>query len=107
MTKDQETQILDQAIEALGDNSYLGPWLKSVRHEVVSNIRSDLTPAPTIKRAEEECEKMIEETRILCEEKIMDAQEQRGKIINEGRYEVVRQGRALREALTRLEGYLR
>jgi len=48
ITKAQELEILDKAIEHLGPASYLGPWLTEVRSEVESSIRSDFFPEITI-----------------------------------------------------------
>ena len=44
MTKASELAVLDGAIAQLGPHSYLGPWLTSVRAEVVANIASDIAP---------------------------------------------------------------
>ena len=40
----EELGILDRAIAQLGRDSYLGPWLASVRDEVERDIRSDFSP---------------------------------------------------------------
>jgi hypothetical protein len=48
MNKQQELATLDAAIKKLGADSYLGPWLSRVRHEVESAIRSDFFPALTL-----------------------------------------------------------
>jgi cell division septum initiation protein DivIVA len=45
MTKAQELAVLDKAIAELGQASYLGPWLASVRHDVERSIRGDIGPA--------------------------------------------------------------
>jgi cell division septum initiation protein DivIVA len=44
ITKAQELAILDDAIQAFGPHSYLGPWLASVRAEVESSLRADYLP---------------------------------------------------------------
>ena len=44
MTKENEIAILDEAITKLGKDSYLGPWLSSVRSEVNAFIKSDICP---------------------------------------------------------------
>jgi len=41
MTKREELAVLDKAIAALGESSYLGPWLASVRAEVASIMTAD------------------------------------------------------------------
>ena len=40
----EELAIIDRAIVQLGLDSYLGPWLASVRDEVERDIRSDFSP---------------------------------------------------------------
>jgi hypothetical protein len=45
MMKAQELAILDKAIVDLGTDSYLGPWLRSVRDCVERDVRSDFIPA--------------------------------------------------------------
>ena len=44
MTKHEELAVLDAAISKLGPDSYIGPWLLSVRHEAEHSILSDLPP---------------------------------------------------------------
>jgi len=56
MTKLQEIEILDRAINELGPDSYLGPWLKEVRGEVQSLISSDHFPRLSVREAAREAE---------------------------------------------------
>jgi hypothetical protein len=48
MNKQAELTILDAAIEKLTADSYLGPWLTSVRGEVERDITSDFLPSLTL-----------------------------------------------------------
>lgn len=48
MNKQAELTILDAAIKKLGSDSYLGPWLANIRHEVERDITSDYFPAITL-----------------------------------------------------------
>jgi len=48
MNKAQEISLLDKTIKALGPDSYLGPWLSNVRHEVAWLISTDVIPAITL-----------------------------------------------------------
>ncbi|CAB4162134.1 hypothetical protein UFOVP783_19 [uncultured Caudovirales phage] len=48
MNKQAELHILDHTIKSLGWDSYLGPWLSSVRDEVERDITSDFLPALTL-----------------------------------------------------------
>jgi hypothetical protein len=41
MTKAEEMAVLDRAIAALGSDSYLGPWLASVRCDAEREMLSD------------------------------------------------------------------
>lgn len=52
MTKQNELEILDEAIAKLGRDSYCGAWLKSVRGEVENDIRCDCFPSASISEAE-------------------------------------------------------
>lgn len=66
MLKAQEIQILRDAIERLGNDSYCGPWLTSVLYEVESDIRSDMMPAATIKATQAECHRMLAAVNEQC-----------------------------------------
>jgi hypothetical protein len=44
MTKDQEIKLLDKMILEFGDQSYIGPWLKRIRHILIWCISVDLMP---------------------------------------------------------------
>jgi F0F1-type ATP synthase membrane subunit b/b' len=56
MTKQDELQILDAAIVQLNETqTYLGPWLRQVRHEVEALMRSDRPVELTLRESEEYC----------------------------------------------------
>jgi len=59
MTKQQEIEILDKAIKALGADSYLGPWLTQIRGGIASLIRSDIFPDITLNDAIEQGNRLI------------------------------------------------
>ena len=59
-TKQQEINVINQAIRDLGEDSYLGPWLLSVRHELEAAIKSDLLPEVNLKQTSEQCANMVE-----------------------------------------------
>jgi hypothetical protein len=48
MTKQQELAIFDEFTFKCGADSYLGPWLQSIRSEVERSITSDLYPMPDL-----------------------------------------------------------
>lgn len=47
-TKAEDLAILDATIATLGRDSYLGPWLASVRAEVAWSLTSDLEPTAQV-----------------------------------------------------------
>jgi cell division septum initiation protein DivIVA len=64
MTKKQELAWLDSLIVTLGPDSYLGPWLSSVKANVEQMIQSDIFPdivpsetAATLAKQKEDCKK--------------------------------------------------
>ena len=59
MTKRDELNILAEAIEKLGPDSYLGPWLLNVSDEVERQIRSDFFPMVSLKDTREQCEREV------------------------------------------------
>ena len=62
MTKSQEIQIIREAIEKLGVNSYCGPWLADQLPAIESAITSDYPPeayAFSLREAHIHCEKLI------------------------------------------------
>lgn len=88
MTKKQEIVRLDSLIQSLGSDSYLGPWLKSVKGEVEQMITSDLFPdvklsdtiqavAKLRKDTKEDCERMVQRARVEAEAIKKEADEYR------------------------------
>lgn len=62
MTKSQEIQIIREAIEKLGVNSYCGHWLADQLPSIESAITSDYPPeayAFSLREAHIHCEKLI------------------------------------------------
>lgn len=59
MRKQEELNILDGAIQQLGMDSYIGPWLSEVRASVEHDIRSDYFPMASRKQSQELCDRMI------------------------------------------------
>lgn len=84
MTKQQEILRLNATIKALGPDSYLGPWLATVRAEVESNIRSDMFPTilpSEIKaQADNEAKNIIERAEQKAKLMVMDAEREVEKL---------------------------
>lgn len=66
MTKSQEIDIIQDAIKKLGEDSYIGPWLKSVVAEVEQSIRSDFFPTILPSETRKQCAEMRKEASDHC-----------------------------------------
>lgn len=60
ITKKEELEIISETIAKLGEKSYLGPWLLSVRHELESMMRADSFPSVSLADSEERARLIIE-----------------------------------------------
>ena len=60
ITKKEELEIITATIGQLGEKSYLGPWLLSVRHELEAMIRADTFPSVSLAGSEERARLIIE-----------------------------------------------
>ena len=61
ITKTEELEILNETIAKLGEKSYLGPWLLSVRHELQAMMRADSFPCISLSEAREDSLKIVKE----------------------------------------------
>ena len=61
ITKKEELEIITETISKLGEKSYLGPWLLSVRHELESMMRADSFPCISLTEAKEDALKIVKE----------------------------------------------
>ena len=59
ITKKEELSIINETIAKLGENSYLGPWLLSVRHELEAMMRADSFPCISLTEAAEDVAKIL------------------------------------------------
>ena len=46
MTKTEELAALQQLIDQLGPDTYLGPWLADAFDHLAADIRADMAPQP-------------------------------------------------------------
>src|SRR6266699_3384999 len=79
-TRADELAILDEAIQTLGTDSYLGPWLAQVRGEVASAIRSDFFPEITIKDSVRVADRIVHEANIQRDAILAKAKENAARI---------------------------
>ena len=59
MTKDEEIAVLDETILKLGTNSYIGPWLMSMRTGIEREIRDDHEPMYTLAWYQNHCKALV------------------------------------------------
>jgi len=72
LMKADEIQIIDHAINQLGTESYLGPWLTQIRSELIRDLRSDIIPTISLADAEKQVHGILDRAKAQ-EEKILRA----------------------------------
>ena len=85
MYKAQELAVLDSAISKLGEDSYLGPWLMSVRNEVERDITSDFIPTASIQESRRQCVSMLEDAKKESTKRIEDSKKESERILKDAR----------------------
>jgi hypothetical protein len=83
MTKDEELAILDATILKLGTNSYLGPWLLSMRQGIEHDIRADVEPSYTLTWYKNHCAALVAAATERANKLETDAQERADRIVKE------------------------
>lgn len=79
MTKQKELEIITETIGKLGEQSYLGPWLLSVRHELESMMRADSFPCVTLSGCAEDVRDIIAKAEQKAEQIIANAKREAEK----------------------------
>ncbi len=79
ITKKEELEIITETIAKLGPNSYLGPWLLSVRHELESMMRADSFPCISLAEAGEDALQIVKEGEQKAEQIIIGAKQKAEK----------------------------
>ena len=73
MTKAKELEVLDQTIEKLGEDSYLGPWLKQVKFEVEQMVRSDIFPTVNLTESARQAQEIKDEALAMSVKMVQQA----------------------------------
>jgi hypothetical protein len=94
ITKDQEIKILEETIQKLTPNSYLGPWLTEVKAELQAMMRADSFPCVSLTesaeqagrilaRAEREADQMVTNAKQRAEdrERLVEDQRERARTL--------------------------
>jgi hypothetical protein len=107
MTKDEEIAILDATILKLGTNSYIGPWLMSMRTGIEREIRDDHEPVYTLAWYQDHCKSMVSSATEFSNDIREKAQAQADKIIKDAEKKVAEKkyyaAHHLRKALEEVE----
>ena len=88
ITKKEELEIITETIAKLGEKSYLGPWLLSVRHELEAMMRADSFPCVNLTESSEHAERIITNAERRAEQTIANAKqraEERERLIDDAR----------------------
>jgi regulator of protease activity HflC (stomatin/prohibitin superfamily) len=72
-TKSQEIEILEETIQKLTPNSYLGPWLTEVKAELQALMRADSFPCVSLAESKHHAEKIVTEAERKAETIIANA----------------------------------
>jgi ElaB/YqjD/DUF883 family membrane-anchored ribosome-binding protein len=83
MTKDEELAILDATILKFGTNSYLGPWLMSMRQGIEKDMRDDVEPTNTLIWYRNHCQAMLTAAKEYAESVGEQARQTADKIIKD------------------------
>jgi len=86
MTKDQELQTVRDAIDKLGNNSYLGPFLREQMPFFESALRSDMLPTP-LSEAHKLADEVVMEARKTAQNMVENAMREANSIIEKARQE--------------------
>lgn len=79
ITKKEELAIITDTINKLGEKSYLGPWLLSVRHELEAMMRADSFPCISLSEAKEDALQIVKEGEKKAEQIIIGAKQKAEK----------------------------
>jgi hypothetical protein len=79
ITKKEELEIITATIGQLGEKSYLGPWLLSVRHELEAMMRADCFPCISLSEAKEDALKIVKEGEQKAEQIVIGAKQKAEK----------------------------
>ena len=83
MTKSEEITHFEQFIASLPRDSYLRPWLESIKESVIRDIRNDFMVEKTTAEVRQEQELLIKSAREEAERIMRKAQEQAAKLTQE------------------------
>ena len=79
ITKKEELEIITDTINKLGEKSYLGPWLLSIRHELEAMMRADSFPCISLSEAKEDALQIVKEGEKKAEQIMIGAKQKAEK----------------------------
>jgi hypothetical protein len=72
-TKAQEIEILEETIQKLTPNSYLGPWLVEVKAELQAMMAADSFPCVSLTESAEQAERITAQAERKAEQIVTNA----------------------------------
>ena len=86
MTKSQEIALVDALIAKCGPDSYVGPWLTSVRGDIVADIRNDIPISALMpSQARAEAAKILDAAETHSKQLMADAERRAAEMIASAR----------------------
>ena len=79
ITKKEELEIITETIGKLGEQSYLGPWLLQIRHELEAMMRADSFPRVTLSQCAEDVRDIIAKAEQKSEQIVAKAEQKAEK----------------------------
>jgi hypothetical protein len=97
MTKEDELNILQNAVDKLGENSYCGSWLNSILAEVKRDMESDFVPTYTLAAAKAEADSIIAHAKVEAEKERKAAYDKTDALYNSMRAAIYAAERAINQ----------
>lgn len=84
-TKQQEIEVIENAISQLGKESYLGPWLESVKFELEAMMRADCFPNVSLSESRELADKIERDANRKAEAIVSNAKNEADRLVSDAR----------------------
>jgi cell division septum initiation protein DivIVA len=107
MTKAEEMQRYDEFVRKMPQDSYLRPWLETIREEVERDLRCDIFPSQTPRETHERCRKLHLETASFIRKQLDRKRTDAARIIADAKKEAERITDAARSEVEQIRSEFR